>query len=592
MYVGSRAARCTGRLLVTLLLLAPLQSLYGQAPNTPITGDWLISHLLSDPENLNPLTSNDAASSRILSDIFESLLTRHPQTLELRPHLAVARPQISDDKLTYTFTLRRDAHFQDGKPLTGHDVLFTLQAIKNPWVNAPFRRVYFQSIVQAELLDDYTIRFIAKEPYFRNETILGGMVDILPRHYYDPDGLLAPITIQDFNTMATPAVDTVQAALVERAKQFAERFNKDFSRNPMGSGPYKFAGWKTGQEVVLERDPNYWGTGKADIDQTHIDRQVRRVFNNMDAALVALKAGDLDSMSLQPLQHLRQTSGGRFDKQFAKHLYFSPSYSWVGWNNAHPIFSDRRVRQAMTYLTNRQQMVKTILFDLGEVVDGPVYLFRPEYDKTLFSHPYDPQKALQLLGEAGWRDTDGDGILDKSIEGQKTPFRFEIKFNSGNDIRKSVALTLQDELKKHGIDASVRQLDWTIFLDDVRNHKFDAVILGWAMPLDEPDDYQVWHSSQADNKGSNVVSFKHARVDALLEENRRTFDAQKRIEIYREFQQILNAEQPYTFLFIQKAIVALDKRFHNVTIYPGGLRPIEWWVPKALQRYQTTKQTP
>ena len=590
MCVGSCAARCTGLLLVALLLLAPLHSLHGQAPNTPVTGDWLISHLLSDPENLNPLTSNDAASSRILSDIFESLLTRHPQTLELRPHLAVARPQISDDKLTYTFTLRRDVHFQDGKPLTGHDVLFTLQAIKNPWVNAPFRRVYYQSIVQAELLDDYTIRFIAKEPYFRNETILGG-VDVLPRHYYDPDGLLTPITIQDFNTMATPAVETVQAALVERAKQFAERFNKDFSRQPMGSGPYKFVGWQTGQEVVLERDPNYWGNGKAGIDQAYIDRQVRRVFNNMDAALVALKAGNLDTMSLQPLQHLRQTSGGRFDKQFAKHLYFSPSYSWVGWNNAHPIFSDKRVRQAMTYLTNRQQMVKTLLFDLGEVVDGPVYLFRPEYDKTLLSHPYDPQKALQLLGEAGWRDTDSDGILDKVIEGQKTPFRFDIKFNSGNDIRKSVALTLQDELKKHGIDASVRQLDWTIFLDDVRNHKFDAVILGWAMPLDEPDDYQVWHSSQADNKGSNVVSFKHARVDTLLEENRRTFDPQKRIEIYREFQQILNAEQPYTFLFIQKAIVALDKRFHDVTIYPGGLRPLEWWVPKALQRYQTSKLT-
>jgi peptide/nickel transport system substrate-binding protein len=562
---------------------------HGQAANTPVTGDWLISHLLSDPESLNPLTSNDASSSRILSEIFESLLTRHPQTLELRPHLAVDRPQISDDRLTYTFTLRRDAHFQDGKPLTAHDVLFTLQAIKNPWVNAPVRRVYYQSLVHAELLDDYTIRLIAKELYFRNEAILGG-IDVMPRHYYDPDDLLANLTLQDLHAMGT-AAGTVDAAFVERAKQFAERFNKDFSRHPMGSGPYKFAGWKTGQEVALERDPHYWGRGKDGIDQVYVDRHVQRVFNNMDAALVALKAGDLDTMSLQPIQHLRQTSGARFDKQFAKHLYFSPSYSWLGWNNAHPIFSDKRVRQAMTYLTNRRQMVKTILFDLGEVVDGPVYLFRPEYDKTLFSHPYDPQKALQLLGEAGWRDTDGDGVLDKVIDGQKTPFRFEIKFNSGNDIRKSVALTVQDELKKHGIEASVRQLDWTIFLDEVRNHKFDAIILGWAMPLDEPDGYQVWHSSQAENKGSNVISFKHPRVDALLEENRRTFDPQKRIEINREFQQILNQEQPYTFLFIQKAIVALDKRFQNVIIYPGGLRSQEWWVPKAAQRYQTSTLT-
>ena len=201
------AARKAGRKLWLALgiLLLGASLLPAQAADTPVIGDWLISHLLSDPENLNPLTSNDAASSRILSDIFESLLTRHPQTLELRPHLAVARPQISDDKLMYTFTLRRDAYFQDGKPLTGHDVLFTLQAIKNPWVNAPFRRVYFQApIVQAELLDDYTIRFIAKEPYFRNETILGGMVDVLPRHYYDPDGLLAPITIPRTSTPWRP----------------------------------------------------------------------------------------------------------------------------------------------------------------------------------------------------------------------------------------------------------------------------------------------------------------------------------------------------------------------------------------------------
>jgi len=375
-----------------------------------------------------------------------------------------------------------------------------------------------------------------------------------------------------------------------QAQKFAEQFNTNFSRNPMGSGPYKFHSWKTGQEVVLQRDPHYWGIGKAGIDQASIDQRTLRVFNNTDAALVALKAGALDTMALLPIQHLKQTSGARFDKQFAKYQFFTPSYSYIGWNNAHPIFSDMRVRQAMTYLTNRQQMVKTILFELGEVVSGPLYLFRPEYDKTLVPYPYDPQKALQLLGEAGWKDTDGDGILDKMIDGQKVPFRFEIKFNSGNDIRKSVALTLQDELKKHGIDASVRQLDWTVYLDDVRNHKFDAMILGWGMPAIEPDEYQVWHSSQAENKGSNHISYKNARADALLEEYRRTFDAQKRIELYREFQQILHQEQPYTFLFIQKAILAVDRRFQNVTLYPGGPRPLEWWVPKAQQRYHEVSQ--
>ncbi len=589
MRMGRVAKRPQRRWWIAGWLCVCLSTLAVDAVEPLVTGDWLVSHILSDPEQLNPLTSNDSGAAGVLRYIFESLLDRHPHTLELRPSLATARPQISADHLTYTFTLRQDAHFQDGKPLTGQDVLFSIKALKNPWVNAPFLRVYYQSLVQAELVDDFTLRLVAKEPYFKNESVLGE-VTVLPRHYYDPEGLMQTLSVTDLDAMRPGDAATEASPQAKQARQFAEQFNANFARNPLGSGPYKFHSWKTGQEVVLQRDPRYWGIGKAGIDQTYLDQRTMRVFNNTDAALVALKAGEIDSMALQPIQHLKQTSGARFEKQFAKHLFFSPSYIYLGWNNTHPLFRDRRVRQAMTYLTNRQQMVKTLLFELGEVVNGPIYLFRPEYDKSLESYPYDPQKALQLLSEAGWHDTDGDGILDKIIDGQKTPFRFEIKFNSGNEIRKSVALTVQDEMKKHGIDVSVRQLDWTIYLDEVRNRKFDAIILGWGMPATEPDEYQVWHSSQAENKGSNHIGYKNARVDALLEEYRRTFDADKRTALYREFQQILHAEQPYTFLFIQKSILALERRMHNVTLYPQGPRALEWWVPKAQQRYHEISQ--
>ncbi len=552
-------------LMLISLLAAPMAWTGEPAAEAPVSGDWLINHMLSDPEQLNPLTSNDAGASSLLGYIFESLLQRDPHTLELRPHLALARPEISEDKLEYTFKIRQDVHFQDGRPLTGEDVLFTIKAIKCPLVNAPFQRVYFESIINAELLDPSTIRFKAREPYFLNENVLGG-IDVLPRHYYDPEDLLKAVTVTEL------AGD--YAKHEESVRKFAQHFNQNFARNPMGSGPYKFKNWSTGQEVVLERDPNYWGNGKPGIDQVYIDVRKSRVINNMDAALVNLKAGNLDMMGLQPIQYLRQTSGARFEKDYEKYIYSTPSYTYIGWNNLNPIFQDLRVRQAMTYLTNREQMVKTILFDLGQVVDGPIYRFRPEYDESLYSHPFDPQKALALLREAGWKDTDGDGILDKEIDGQRTPFRFEIKFNTGNDIRKGVALALQDELRKHGIDANVRGLDWTIFLDEVRNQKFDAVILGWAMSVTEPDAYQVWHSSQAENKGSNMISYKNPRVDAILEEYRRSFDAKKRIELYHEFQRILNVEQPYTFLFIQKAVTAVSRRFQGVEVLPiGRLRP-------------------
>jgi peptide/nickel transport system substrate-binding protein len=548
-----------------------------EAAGQPVAGDWLVMHSLSDPEQLNPLTSNDSAASDIIELIFEGLLSRDPRTLAFKPVIAEARPQVSADHLSYTFKIRKDAHFQDGRPVTGEDVLFSVKAIKCPFVNAPFLRVYFNSLIDAELIDPYTIRFLTKEPYFLNESVLGG-ITVLPRHYYDPENLLARVSVKQL------AQDPQK--LPAAAKQFGELFNKNYSRNPMGSGPFKFGGWKTGREVELVRDDKYWGRGKPGIDQVYIDRLKFRIINNPDAALIRLKSGSLDFIEgLQPVQYVRGTSSQRFKQEFQTYEYYAPTFTYIGWNNEHPIFRDKRVRQAMTYLTDRRQIVKSVLFGLGEVVDGPIYLFRPEYDKTLVSYPFDPKKAMALLNEAGWRDSDGDGILDKEIDGRRIPLRFEIKVNSGNAVRKSVALVLLDELKKHGIAASVRELDWTIFLNDVKNHNFDAVVLGWAMSVTEPDAYQIWHSSQAENKGSNAISYKNPRVDEILESYRREFDPQKRIEMYKEFQKILNDEQPYTFLYIGKRVSVVQRRFAGVEVYPAGLRPIEWWVPTARQKY-------
>ena len=551
----------------------------GQSPDSgkPATGDWLVIHSLSDPEQLNPLTSSDASSSEVNGFIFEALLTREPRTLELKPYVAEARPEISQDNLTYTFKIRKDVRFQDGRPLTGEDVLFSVKAIKCPFVNAPFLRVYYNSLIDAQLLDPNTIRFVTKEPYFLNESVLGGII-LLPRHYYDPDNLMARVSVRDLTQDP--------AKLPPEVKKFGDQFNRNYSRKPLGSGPYQFSNWKTGREIELRRDPDYWGNGQPGIDQPHIDRLKFRIVNNMDAALVRLKSGSLDYMEvLQPVQVVRGTNSERFNREFKKYEYYAPTYTYIGWNNAHPIFGDKRVRQAMTYMTDRKQIVKSVLFGLGEVVDSHIYLFRPEYDKTLKSYPFDPAKGLALLHEAGWKDTDGDGVLDKVIDGKKIPLRFEIKVNAGNAVRESVALVLMDELRKHGIAASVRQIDWTIFLNDVKNHQFDAVVLGWQMSTTEPDAYQVWHSSQAANKGSNAISYKNARVDDILERYRREFNERKRIELYKEFQQILHEEQPYTFLYVGKRVSAVHRRFEGVEVFPDGLRPIDWWAPTARQKY-------
>ena len=337
---------------------------------------------------------------------------------------------------------------------------------------------------------------------------------------------------------------------------------------------------------MLKRNPDYWGYGHPEIESPYIDRLVFKIVNNTDAALVTLKAGDLDMMGLDPLQHLRQTDSPKFKESFAKVSYYSPSYTYLGWNNDSPLFRDPAVRRAMTMLIDREAMVKTILFDLGQVINGPIYRFRPEYDESIEPPPYDPAGAEQLLDQAGWKDTDGDGIRDRVIDGKKVPFSFEIKINSGNDVRKSVALTVQDSLRKHGIEVKIREIDWTIFLDDVRGRRFDALVLGWSMSVNPPDAYQVWHSSQIDNAGSNFIGYRNDRVDEILTEYRREFDPERRIALYKEFQQILNRDQPYTFLFMRKAVLAYQRRFQNVEALPiGGVVTDRWWVPKAQQKY-------
>jgi peptide/nickel transport system substrate-binding protein len=318
-----------------------------------------------------------------------------------------------------------------------------------------------------------------------------------------------------------------------------------------------------------------------------MDKVVFKIINNTDAAFIELTNGNLDYHGLRPLEFKEKSWSADFTKRFLKGVEYDSGYSYIGWNNVHPIFGDRRVRQAMTYMTDREGMVENLLFGLGETVEGPISKFRPEYHHDLQPYAYDPERALDLLEEAGWGDGDGDGILDKVIEGQRQPFRFEVLVNSGNQTRKDIALTLQNELQDVGIDCQVRELDWSIFLQRVRGKDFDAVVLGWSGGVVfPPDGYQIWHSSQAEKNGSNYISFKNEEVDRILEEYRREFDLDKRIALYRRFQEVLHEEQPYTFLWTQRVARAYSRRFAGVNWYPAGTDLQEWWVDAENQMYR------
>ena len=552
----------------------------------PTYGDWMVRHMLSDPEKLNPYTSSDAGASTVLDYVFESLLEPDSDPpYALRGLVAKDYPEISADKLTYTFELRDGVYFSDGKPLTAADVVFSMKVIHNPQVLAPHLRNYYAAVEAVQQVGANKVSFLCDKPYFRNDLMLG-LLSILPKHFYDPEGLLDPVEVKSLVDGSWE-----EGPHKERVERFAEQFNQNFNRKVLGSGPYIIEDPErdlvTQQKVVLTRNANYWGRDvEGLLPSGFVDKIVFKVINNTDAAFIELTNGNLDYHALRPLEFKEKSWSEDFNRHFLKGVSYAGGYMYIGWNNKHPIFGDKRVRQAMTYLTDREGMVENIMFGLAETVEGPIHKFRPEYNHDLASYTYDPDRALDLLAEADWEDADEDGILDKTIDGELVPFSFEILINSGNQIRKDIALTLQYELQDIGIDCQVRELDWSIFLQKVRGKDFDAMVLGWTGNVQfAPDGYQIWHSSQTAENGSNAISFINAEVDQILEDYRREFDMERRIALYRRFQEILHEEQPYTFLWKPRTARAYSRRFSGVTWYPPGVRLQDWWVAQEAQMY-------
>jgi len=504
----------------------------------PVDGDWLIYHLSAEPATLNPITATDAYESTVNSrNIYETLVERNNETLELNPVLAESW-EISEDKLTYTFKLRKDVKWQDGEPFTSEDVVFSYKTIMNPKVDAPQLRAYFQEIRDVEAIDDYTVKFTYARPYFLALEFCGGM-PIVPKHVFAQG---------DFNT--NPA-----------------------GRSPVGTGPYKFLRWTTGREIVIEKNPDYWG------EKPKLNRIVFRIITDSSVSLQVLKREELDVSGLTPIQWARQTSSKSFEENFDKLSYFRPNYSYIGWNLRRPYFSDKLVRQALTHLVNRELILQQILFDLGAVVTNPFYINSPEYDKSITPFPYDPKKASELLEQAGWTDTNNNGIRDKD----GVEFKFEFLIPAGSETGEKIATILKEELDKTGISMDIRKTEWAVFTTRLMERKFDAVTLAWSMGV-ESDPYQIWSSTQAE-KGSNFVGFINEEADSLIEAARKEFDRDKRIEMYRRFSEIVHEEQPYTFMFCNKSTVAVNKRFENVLVHPLGIDPLEWHVPLPLQLY-------
>jgi peptide/nickel transport system substrate-binding protein len=507
----------------------------------PEYGDILIDSSIGDASNLIPMLSSDSSSHSVAGLIFNGLV-KYDKNLNLIGDLAESW-DISEDGLTITFHLKKGVKWQDGVEFSANDVMFGYKTIIDPNTRTAYAGDYLE-VKEAHIIDRYTFRVSYDKPFAPALASWGSSV-VLPEHL---------LKDKDINT-------------------------SELSRHPIGTGPYRFKKWSTGEKIELVSNHDYFE------GRPYIDGYVFRIIPDLATTFLELKAGGIDMMGLTPLQFKKQTDTDKIKRNFNKYKYLAFGYTYIGYNLTNPIFKDKRVRQAISYAIDKEEIIEGVLLGLGKVATGP---YKPEtwyYNPDVKRYPYNPKEAKRLLKEAGWIDTDNDGILDK----EGIPFRFTIITNHGNEQRKQCGEVIQHRLKKVGIEVKLRVIEWAAFINDfIDKRNFEAVILGWSMGP-EPDLYDIWHSSKTGFKEFNFISYKNEEVDELILKGRHTFDKEERKRCYFKIQEILAEDQPYTFLYVPYALPIIHKRFKGVEPAPIGLdyNFIEWYVPKAEQKYRT-----
>ena len=514
------------------------------AAGPPAYGDTFIEASIGDIGGLIPTLTSDQSSYEVGGLIYDGLI-KTDKDLNLAPAMAQSWTY-SRDCLDLTFKLRRDIKWHDGYPFTAADVVFTYETMINPKTPAPFKEG-FLLVKSVDAPDPYTVRVHYDKPYARAVETWG--TSILPKHL-----------LQSF----------ADAGTLRESPQNSQ---------PVGTGPYRFQEWKPGEKVVLVANPDYYE------GRPYLSRIVYRVIPSQATIFLELKANGVDYVNtLTGIQYARQTEYPAFRKAYHKFRYPASDYTFLGFNLKDPRFADRRVRQAFAHAINKQELIDGVRLGLAREASGPIRPGTWAYTDKVPRFDYDPEKAKALLAEAGWKDRDGDGVIEDPTG---KPFTLTIRTNQGNDERKKIAEIVQQRLKEIGIQADIQLIEWAAFIKEfVKPRRFEVVVLGLGTGTD-PDQFVVWHSSQRGPDQMNRTGYDNPEVDRLLEAGRMSCSQNERVQYYHRIQEILAGDLPMIFLYYRDLLPVVASRVRGVTPSPSGIMYNfnEWYVPKTQQRY-------
>ncbi len=526
----------------------------------------LVRSYPSDPNILNLIIANDSVSTAFQRWVYETLAAQDIRDPDNWIPTLAESWEFDPETLEYTFHLRKGVKWHpitlpNGKVLedvefTSRDVKFTFDCILNEHVEAASLRSYYTKPdaetdaekvkIQVTPVDKYTVKIKWSEPYFMaNEFTLGAPV--MPRHVYSVDADGEPISF-DFSS-----------------KEFADGFNIHWANSTMcGTGPLIFDAWEKDKHVKLSRNPNYWGKPFS------FDGMLFKNIKNPNTELQELLQNQLDFAGIREKDQYIQTKSHANVKNGKVKLveYSTTSYRFVGWNLKRELFKDPKVRLALSYAIPVDDIIENIYFGLATRTTGPFLPGSTAYDDSLEPIPFDLKKSRELLDEAGWKVNTDSGLREKVVNGKPVVARFKLLIYADSPQYLSISEIIKEQFRKIGVEVTIDPAKWNSMLDRLNSKEFDATILGWATSW-RGDPQQLWHSSQADlQDSSNSIGYKSPEVDKLIDKLHVTIDPDEQAVIYKQIHKLIYEDQPYTFLYSDKATGGLHQRIGNVEFFP------------------------
>lgn len=557
--------------LLTLLFLSI--SFISCIEQRDLKSNSLIVQISYTPDGLHPVNGNSSVKSYIHSYTQKSLMGIDLKTEKDIPILIKELPHPDESGLIYSFEIQDDIRWDDGEELNAEDIIFSTKITLCPLSNNADIRPVYSSVIDSIYRDKTNPKKLymkAKTKHIQNKDIIGGII-IQQKKFWDPKGVLDQLyfkNIHDETFISKPSWD-------DWFNKFNHADNSYIPKKLVGLGPYQVTAFEKDNYITLERKKNWWGDKiQGQEYDNYPEKIIFKIIKDNSAVYLGIKNQEIDvtqnAGGISKLLRLQKTE--YFNNNYKSEFVAGYNYNYMGMNmkpdgsSQKPFFTSKKVRRAIAHLVPIEEMIEVIYYGKAMRQASIVSPLKSSCDKSLKFIEYDISKAKKLLADEGWKDTDGNQIIDKVINGNKIQFSFKLNYVSGGSA-KDIVFMMQESFRKVGIDLQPNPMDFNTLYQNASNHTFDAMLGGWSAGSGYDDPSQLWNTESWTTKGSNFCGFGNAKSDSLIILANTSLDSTTHKKAFKEFQRLIYDEQPYVFLWSAKMPMVIHKRFPNGEFY-------------------------